>query len=361
MADEKKQAKGEQPRDEAVAKKLPLVFISHDTRDAKLAEAFSRLLSSVSCGVLKSFRSSDKKGKQGIDYGVEWYPEIIARLEQSSDVVCLLTPNSVNRPWILYEAGIAKGKRETPVYGVALGLPLGDAGTGPFAQFQNCGDDDDSLTSLVVQLIRRVPNAEPDREIVLTQVQSFKEAAKALTKGMEADQKKPTGPVDESSTAKLFEEVKVMFKDLPSRVEGRISKSIGSPRDRRRRCFHPMMFERMMLGPSESNDPFGLLVVAGLIRDELPWLYELTLEAYRTIKTGTDADLASLMKTLGNSEEFMMGMRGPWMEEWVDSPEMDMIFHDFPRMLHHRLERELEQRKAAAKASTEQPAARRRV
>ena len=33
----------------------PLVFISHDTRDAELAEAFSHLLKSVSAGVLKSF------------------------------------------------------------------------------------------------------------------------------------------------------------------------------------------------------------------------------------------------------------------------------------------------------------------
>jgi hypothetical protein len=38
----------------------PLVFISHDTRDAGLAEAFSKLLSSVSAGMLKTFRSSDQ-------------------------------------------------------------------------------------------------------------------------------------------------------------------------------------------------------------------------------------------------------------------------------------------------------------
>ncbi|MBU1424549.1 MAG: hypothetical protein KKH12_15570 [Gammaproteobacteria bacterium] len=31
----------------------PLVFISHDTRDGELAEAFSNLLKSVSAGVLR--------------------------------------------------------------------------------------------------------------------------------------------------------------------------------------------------------------------------------------------------------------------------------------------------------------------
>ena len=40
----------------------PLVFISHDARDADLAEAFSKLLKSVSAGMIKTFRSSDKRG-----------------------------------------------------------------------------------------------------------------------------------------------------------------------------------------------------------------------------------------------------------------------------------------------------------
>ncbi len=39
-----------------------LVFVSHDSRDADLAEAFANLLSDVSAGTLKSFRSSDKRG-----------------------------------------------------------------------------------------------------------------------------------------------------------------------------------------------------------------------------------------------------------------------------------------------------------
>jgi len=122
--------------DDKSLKGKSLIFISHDTRDAPIAEAFSALLKSVSAGVLKSFRSSDKKGNQGIEFGVEWYPEIMKKLEMASDVVCLLTPNSVNRPWILYEAGVAKGKLETPVHGVALGISLQVASSGPFAQFQ---------------------------------------------------------------------------------------------------------------------------------------------------------------------------------------------------------------------------------
>jgi hypothetical protein len=44
----------------------PLVFISHDSRDADLAEAFDHLLTDASGGVIQTFRSSDQTGKAGI-------------------------------------------------------------------------------------------------------------------------------------------------------------------------------------------------------------------------------------------------------------------------------------------------------
>jgi hypothetical protein len=98
--------------------------ISHDARDAELAEAFSKLLKSVSAGMIKTFRSSDKKGTEGIDFGEEWYKRLMSQLQSTSDVVCLFTERSLDRPWILFEAGVAKGKLGTPVIGVALGVPL---------------------------------------------------------------------------------------------------------------------------------------------------------------------------------------------------------------------------------------------
>jgi hypothetical protein len=85
----------------------PLVFISHDSRDADLAEAFSKSLRTVTAGMLKSFRSSDKKGKEGIEFGDEWYKSLMAKLQAASDVVCLFTERSLDRPWILFEAGVA--------------------------------------------------------------------------------------------------------------------------------------------------------------------------------------------------------------------------------------------------------------
>src|SRR5687768_6608815 len=63
------------------ARPKPLVFISHDTRDADIAEAFADLLQDASGGVLKSFRSSDRKGTAGIEFGAEWYSAIMEKLK----------------------------------------------------------------------------------------------------------------------------------------------------------------------------------------------------------------------------------------------------------------------------------------
>ena len=265
---------------------IPLVFISHDTRDADLAEAFSRLLGSVSAGVLKSFRSSDRRGGQGIEYGVEWFPEIMEKLSRSSDVVCLLTPRSVDRPWILYEAGVAKGKLDSPVLGLVLGASFQIASTGPFAQFQNTDDDVDSITALVMQLLRRIPNAEPDREAVANQVRLFKERADEILARLEHDpvtteEMAPDGSGE--TAARLFEEVKVMFKDLPSRLEDRISRAISSPASRK----DSLYLHRDVFGAAARlKDVFpkkhwGWLYLINSFREECPWLYEQGMEVYR--------------------------------------------------------------------------------
>jgi len=311
----------------------PLIFISHDSRDAELAEAFSKLLSSVSAGVLKSFRSSDSKGSQGIEYGSEWYPALMGKLSAASDIVCLLTPRSLDRPWILFEAGVAKGKLNTPVHGIALGIPLGRAHTGPFAQFHNCEDNEDALTKLVIQLLERIPNSEPDRDAIQMQVKSFKQKVTEILKklGDAKDSKIDKAAVDETSVAKLFEEIKIMFQDLPSRVESRLSDSIDPIRRKRMRRFDPMFMEEMLHFSDKSDDPLGLVMIASFFRDDLPWLYEMIMDTYRTIKAGDIVEIERSMMTFRRAMEF--AMHGPPMEMFMDSKEGHMMFRESMRLV----------------------------
>lgn len=337
----RKKAKPEEPSELLSSQTSSLVFISHDSRDAELAEAFSKLLSSVSAGVLKSFRSSDRKGTQGIEYGTEWYPELMKNLSAASDVVCLLTQRSIERPWILYEAGVAKGKLNTPVYGIALGITLARAATGPFAQFQNSDDSEDSLTKLVMQLVGRIPNSEPDREAIAMQVRTFKEKAKSiLTKLDSPADAEERQSVDETSVAKLFEEVKVMFQDLPSRIEGQLD-----PKHRKRRRFHPMLFEELM-HITKGKAP-GILAALALFREDMPWLYPYGSEFYRALQRGNVPEIKSTGQALHTILEITT--HGPFARALNDKDDAYNFARESIDVLHHFVERAIEE--AVEKAS----------
>lgn len=302
----------------------PLVFISHDTRDADLAEAFGNLLTDASGGILNSFRSSDRKGTSGIEFGAEWYGAIMSKLDQATDVVALLTSYSINRPWILYESGVAKGKLDTTVLGVAIGIKLEQASTGPFAQFQNCEADTDSLTKLVLQLIKRNPQASPREEAVQRQVHAFIDSVQEIIKSR-GNNSKINKESEDTSVAKMFEEVKVLVRELPARLDAQLHDVGILRKGRRRRKFHPAMFEDLMFHPRLSegtgNPSIGLLLFASMFRDDFPWLYELTVDLYRAYVAKDEAEIAKARDALLLSSEMMMhskimyDVRGPEDEE----------------------------------------------
>jgi len=301
--------------------KKPLVFISHDTRDAKLAEEFSKLLSSVSAGVLKSFRSSDNKGKQGIEYGVDWYPEIMKQLNQATDVVCLLTQHSLDRPWLLYEAGVAKGRLDTQVLGLALGIPFQNVNNGPFSQFQNCAYDVNSITKLVMQLLGRIPDSEPDEDTVKGSVEKFVEHINELM-NIEEDEYLS----ESSSSAKLFEEIKEMYQDLPDRISQSI---VHEKRRNFRHMFHPEMLHELMHFSKDKR--VAMLMALSLVKEDFPWLYEAGRDM---LDTPTD-DRESLKYKRDSFRHLIeMTFHGPMMEMFDMKgmrygKEMDMFFMEF--------------------------------
>src|SRR5262249_38688381 len=142
------------------------------------------------------------------------------------------------------------------VLGIALGISLDEAATGPFAQFQNSPDEEDAITGLVLQLIRRHPQADPREEAVRRQVQAFRQAVAALLKNRKKEPSQPAVRVDETSVAKFFEEIKVLVRDMPDRVASELGNYSDTRRMRKRRRLHPMMFQDLLRHPefSEARD-----------------------------------------------------------------------------------------------------------
>jgi hypothetical protein len=254
---------------------MPLIFISHDSRDADVAEAFEELISGASGGTLRVFRSSDRRGPSGIEYGAEWFNTIMERLNEASCVVALLTRNSLNRPWILYEAGVARGRHDARVFGVAIGIPIGEASTGPFLQFHNSSDDEDSLARVLVQLIKQAhPSANPPDASVRLNVRQFRERIRDAI-GREPDESEQGG-VDLATLGKLVEEVKLAVEALSETGQkGR------SPSRRFNRFILDELLDRRGIGSRAD----GWLLFLSFTRDDFPWLYEPGMEFYRALKS----------------------------------------------------------------------------
>lgn len=324
------------PKLDGASNDKPLIFISHDSRDADLAEAFSKLLKSVSAGMLKSFRSSDKRGSEGIEFGDDWYKKLMEKLDSASDVVCLLTERSLDRPWILYEAGVAKGKLQTPVHGVALGVPLSRVSNGPFYQFQNSDDTEESLIKLVLQLCRRITGLDPDEGVVKAQVQVFKQTAGEVISSLNSPKDKKSQPEDnEAGVAKILEEMKLIVRELPMRFEQQLVDGPDRYRPKRPRRFHPMMIDEMAHMISRRSDsPIGLLIIASVAKDDFPWLYELGVEAYRASKSGDSLEAKDAIRAFRDAAEFTV--RGPFMKEMGYYPkEARMQLEELPMVIDH--------------------------
>lgn len=212
----------------------PYVFVSHDSRDADLAGAFSRLLTNVSHGLLKTFLSSERSTNQGIEYGAEWYPRIVSELSVATDVVCLLTRRSLRRPWILFEAGYAKA-RNAKVHGIAIGIPLAEVnGTGPFGNFQNCNDSEESLIGLVTQLLSRIPDSTPHAETVCSHVREFLAVNRAYAQAYAEEESarvgdhRGNGEVEGAKVTALSEIVAKLVKDLMAIADERARENFRS-------------------------------------------------------------------------------------------------------------------------------------
>lgn len=276
-----------------------LVFISHDTRDADLAAAFCQLLEDLTYSSVRPFRSSDKSGATGVDYGAAWYTVLMDRLSEAQDVVALLTPRSIERPWLLYEVGVAVGWGRAEVFGVALGLPEDRVRSGPFSQIQFCRDDEESLTGLVIQLIRKnIPGSNPQQKAVGAAVKEFR------AKVARAAKSKPPEPAlatTEEVAVRIYEEMRVLTREF------RLAPSW--------RQLGPRFFKAFPLAGPGSAGGLGWLIFLSALRNTLPWFYELGLGLYRALEAGDGKRIAHERELVLNAVE--KGLRNEWLRSVV--------------------------------------------
>ena len=136
------------------------LFLSHSTRDRSIAEALKLLIEQVfgKVNVEVEF-SSDQEAGGGIPPGAQWLPWVTERIRRADKTYALLTPNSMTRPWVLWESGAAAGvalatNRSSSVVPITFGIRDADIPHPLLAAQRVRGDteDADGITRLLQDL-----------------------------------------------------------------------------------------------------------------------------------------------------------------------------------------------------------------
>ena len=159
--------------------KLQRVFISHAHIDQELATAFKVGLKKVFEECKVSF-SSDKSIGGGVDSGSNWLEWIFKQVVEADETLILLTPNSIEKAWPMWETGAVSGvalAHDThDSEGIAsLDFPtnvkpvrfqiLPEQLPGPFLNIQSTnGEDERDLKKLIGGLMYKYDYAETPRK-----------------------------------------------------------------------------------------------------------------------------------------------------------------------------------------------------
>jgi tetratricopeptide (TPR) repeat protein len=136
-----------------------IIFISHTHIDKPIADKLSTLIETIfnqynDPRYTVSY-SSRKTGEGSIGYGGEWYKWIQEQVKSTELAFVILTPSSVQKPWVLWEAGALAGalltveKPAKKVIPLSFGLGSEDIPS-PFSGTQVAnGADVDDITRII--------------------------------------------------------------------------------------------------------------------------------------------------------------------------------------------------------------------
>lgn len=261
-----------------------------------------------------------------IEAGERWANEVAKELEASNFGLICVTRENVTSPWILFEAGaLAKSMQDGRVIPLLLDLEFKDI-TGPLAQFQAKKAEKPSVMEIAVSINRLCPQPIPDDRLH----QLFEALWPELEKRIIAVPKHGT-PAKNRPQHEILEELVTSIRGLDLRFRETIEEG---PRTKRRRSgFHPMLMEEMLhVLDVEPGDPVRLLMLSSMLRDDLPWLYELGMEAYRAATTG------NAERTKKAQHRFMSALhtlrRGPFLEDIGDPRTTHMLLREMEHLLN---------------------------
>ena len=257
-----------------------------------------------------------------------------SELEASNFGIICITPENLGSEWLLFEAGaLSKSMQDAKVIPLLFDLEFSDI-SGPLSQFQAKKVDQVGLNE-VIGAINKIAEKPADEDIVKTLVPAlwseFEKLAGKIPKKKPSDRHTRT-------QKEILEELVTGVRGLDSKFRG-LEAEINDdhPRQAKRHLkrFHPMMIEELSFQfDDKENSLIGLLMIAGLLRNDAPWLAEILSETYRDVKHGSKQKAKTAYIRLKHIIDSLH--HGPILEEFFGHSKASyMLVREIPRMLEH--------------------------
>jgi len=138
------------------------IFISHAEADKKIVADFCELLQLILCPHPFEYAIFCSSEIGCIECGKDSNHTIHTNLNLCKNVFCILTNDSYDRPWVMYEIGYAKGKSSKKnLMPIAIGIDINKIKNGyPYSKFNIYECDEQHLSSLMIELLNNIsPNS----------------------------------------------------------------------------------------------------------------------------------------------------------------------------------------------------------
>jgi hypothetical protein len=279
------------------------IFISWSgDRSKALAAALKDWLPTVLQYVQPWMSSSD------INSGERWSSVIATQLQETNFGILCVTKENLEAPWLLFEAGaLAKSMQEGRVIPLRLDVEPSEI-TGPLEQFHSEKADSVGVKKLLTSL--NSSWTTPVADDVLQNV--FDPMWAVLQKKIEAIPESEAAHKKSRSQAEVLEDLVSNVRNMDIRLRDTMDEDPFMRRKFRRKMHPGMMMELTHFIGARRGDPIQLLVSASLFKDDLPWLYELALEAYRSFRGG---NISEAKRALDQYRKAVEALReGPFLD-----------------------------------------------
>ena len=155
----------------------PRIFLSHISSDATIAQALADVIKRAFAGAIECWFSSDQSPAGGLAPGDEWYAKLHEQLGHAESVFAIVTPSSIQRPWIFWESAIGSVKCPGKVVPMVFGLSPGDL-QAPLNYFQAIDGLDASNLATALLKVADDAGLAPDKPYLESICAEFVEKAR---------------------------------------------------------------------------------------------------------------------------------------------------------------------------------------